>query len=71
MRPCMGTACLAVVPNDEEETGLACERQFGGRNEPLTRFGPALVSSRPATGCCYPGFLRLGSELDTVASGRT
>lgn len=44
-----GDSFLGVVLNGGDSTILTRERQFGGRNELLTRLGPLPVSSRLLT----------------------
>lgn len=46
-----------AVLNGGALTGLTLERKFGGRNELLTRFGPAPVSSSLATVHRIPGLM--------------
>lgn len=71
MRHCTRTAWLLAVLNGGALAGLTCGVQFSGRNEPLTRFRPAPVSSKLALSVEIQLLWLQRSEHDTWAFGRT
>lgn len=62
-RPCTGAACLMAVLNVVVLKGLKQDPQFDGRNDLLTRFWTAMMSSRFVTMRYFP--LRTPAELST------